>query len=101
MPLYYPAPNITNAIGLITYNDSVTNNLFSPFLLIMIFSIVFLSTNQRNTIYSLMVASFITTISSYLLVAMGALNPTYSIVLTLLTAIFGALGLHERNSGRT
>ena len=91
MPYYFPIPNITSGFqDLLIYSNTVTSNLFSSFLLIGLFLILFLGMKTRGfqTEKVFASASFSTTLVSYIMLLIpGFISPDIIVIMTMITAV--------------
>ncbi len=93
---YYPYPNGTgDFLGLMTYNNTVTNDAFGLALVIIIFMVMFLAFKGFRTEQALTSASFITAISTYLLSVLGLVSTWVILIPTVM--VVGSLFLLMRN----
>ena len=66
-----------NFTAILNYNNTVTNGLFAPFMLAIIFVTVFMVLYGKGNENALLGASFITTMSCTLLVGTGFMSPVW------------------------
>lgn len=87
MPFEYP--NATDFVGLMNYNNSVSNQMFGNGILIMIFMIMFITLMGLigGPKKAFVVASWVTFMLSVPLAAIGVVNSAYPIVLVALGCI--------------
>lgn len=83
----FPIPNITGYTSFLTYSNEITNNMFGPILLLIIFMVSFIATSRNGTSPAFSFACFITTLSSIFLAIMSIVSPEVIVLLVLLTAI--------------
>lgn len=91
MPLYYPTPNITEGIGgLLNYNNTVTDNWFSPMILVAVFLLMMIGMKVRGvkTEPAFASSSFSVTLLAYVMALIpGFISPEIIVITTLITAI--------------
>lgn len=85
--MVFPAPNVTDVIGLFTNANTVTSNQFWNYLMIVLFAIFFLLLKSFTAERAVVVAAFICAITSYLLAVSGLVNPIFIVVFTLAIAL--------------
>lgn len=85
--MVFPAPNVTDVIGLFTNANTVTSNQFWNYLMIVLFVIFFLLLKSFTAERAVVVAAFICAITSYLLAVSGLVNPIFIVVFTLAIAL--------------
>tara|TARA_Y100000310_G_scaffold309833_1_gene354369 strand:- start:43 stop:360 length:318 start_codon:yes stop_codon:yes gene_type:complete len=92
--LNFPAPNFTGdgMSGLVTYVNTVTNNLFGASILFMVYSIAFLSLKNYSVIHANMAASFITLMVT-LALWVSQLVPAYYITIIMVMFLISVLML--------
>ena len=76
-----PAGNST-FIELFAYGNTITGDIFGIMLLVSIFTVIFIVGSGKDPDGALASSAFITTMLSYLLVAMGALNNWVAVAMT-------------------
>jgi len=83
----YASPNITGFYEGMLYANSVTENWFSPFILIALWIIMFMVLGRTNKDNGFAAASLITFIISGMLRAMGLISDLWILVFLMLTGI--------------
>lgn len=100
--LTFPIPNVsTGPHNLLTYSNTVTNNMFSIFLLLSIFLILFINLKTRGfqTEKALVSAAFSTTLVSYIMIIIpDFISPEIAVIMTMITAV-SVLLLYKTGSG--
>ena len=84
---YYPKPeNITDISSVMQYiNSDLTGGFFGITLLIIVWMISYISfKEQRDTLISIASANFISSVFAYLLVLLGILSVSISLMMTVL-----------------
>jgi len=67
----YPTPAVTDLIGIMQYAQTVTNGIFSPVVLVLIFIVSFLSLKRFETKTALPASLFITSLCALFFYLMG------------------------------
>lgn len=89
MPQYYPPPSANDTIGffeLARYTNDVAGGLVFPFILLIIWVIVFIATKQFNTSKAFTYASFMCSILAVPLAILELINPKFLYVFGILLA---------------
>lgn len=81
----FPDPNITTAVQYVQYANTVTNNLFWNFFIIVLAVIVFIGLKSFKTEAALSATCFFMTIVAFLLWLLGLSSSTFIIVFCVIT----------------
>ena len=87
---YYPQPqNITDIASTLQYiNNDLTGGFFGITLLLIVWAISFMTfKEQRDTMVSIASANFVSAIFAYLLVILGILSVSISLMMTVIFII--------------
>ena len=90
VPVKFPLVNNTNATNLMDimkYDNSVTNGMFAPVILLVIWAIVFIGLAYADKSKAFMAATFIIWILALFMWAMEALDAGYLVMLTVVLLI--------------
>ncbi len=89
MQTIFQYPNVSNYQELMQYNNTITNNMFGPVLLLIIFMVCFIATkgNRYSTGTAFTFASFTTMISSTMLAIIGIVSSEIILFLIIIVAI--------------
>lgn len=87
---WYPTPSGNESadfVGLFTFADRASGNIFFPVLLLVIWCVIFFSSKKYTTSRSWLISSFITMVLSVLFAILNLVSPKIMYLLILLTAI--------------
>ena len=83
--------NITGPVGLFNHSNDITGGLFSPFMLIVVFIVMFIAGSRVYTENpvgkSFVLSSFVVAVTSYFFYAMDLIQPTYVYTTTIIFVI--------------
>lgn len=100
--LTFPIPNVTSGPHeLLTYSNTVTNNLFSIFILVAIFLVLFINMKTRGfqTEKALVSSAFSITLVSYIMMLIpNLISPEITVIMTMITAV-SVLLLYKSGGG--
>lgn len=77
--------NVTSLTDVVSFNNNITNGLFTPLILLAVWAIVFIGLSGTEKTKASMAATWLTWMLSLLLWAGGMLPEMYVMVLTVLT----------------
>ena len=86
--MYSEIPEVTDILSPFTYANTLTSGWFGGFIMLTIFSIVFMSLKLYNTEKAFLTASLITFVCSVILVPTGITNPIITTI-TIPMILFG------------
>lgn len=97
---YFPgAGNVTTPVDMFQYSNTLTNDLFGPFILLGLWLILFLAMKNYPTPRAFASASFTTAIASYFMFIIN-LVPVGAILLTTIMTITSIFLLYSKEGKR-
>ena len=90
MTAYYQA-NVTDMVGLFTWANNLSGNIFMPLLTVVIWIVCFTYMIPQGLDKGFIFASFVTFVTAVMIIAMGLMQPGYIIIYLLLLGVSGFL----------